>query len=113
MKILKINNKDYVIKFTSKVIRELNAKDITFNKLANDIQELKVDSLYETFYYAIKDYNNVTFEEALALIDSYYEENEDNDIEAFFNLIVEEYSKAMGLGKKFKKLMNEQKEATN
>ena len=33
MKVLKIGNKDYVVKFTSKVIRELNAKGITLNTL--------------------------------------------------------------------------------
>ena len=31
MKVLKINKKDYVVKFTSKVIRELNVKGITLN----------------------------------------------------------------------------------
>ncbi len=108
MKILKINNKDYVVKFTSKVIRELNAKGITLNSLAEDIQNMNTTSLYDAFYYAIKDTHKVDLNQALEIIDSYYEENEDNDIESFFKLVLEEYAKAMGLGKKFKEIMTEQ-----
>ena len=49
MKVLKIGNKDYVVKFTSKVIRELNVKGITLNTLLADMEQLKLDNLYETF----------------------------------------------------------------
>lgn len=109
MKVIKINNRDYVIKFTSKVIRELNAKGITFNTLAEDMQILKLDNLYDAFYHAIKDMNKLSFEEALDLIDAYYDESEENDIEKFFTMIIEEYSKAMGLGKKFKEVVDQEK----
>lgn len=106
MKVLKINNRDYVIKFTSKVVRDLNSKNITLNKLIEDMQIMKLDNLYEAFYYAIKDMNDLkTIDEALNLIDAYFEENEENDMEKFFNVVIEEYAKAMGLGKRYKELI--------
>ena len=42
MKVLKIGNKDYVVKFTSKVIRELNAKGITLTSLSTDMEKLNL-----------------------------------------------------------------------
>ena len=100
MKVLKINNKDYFIKFTSQAIKELNAKDITLNSLIKDMENLKVNGLYDAFFYSLKAMqHNITLDKALNIIDEYYEESEENDIEKFFTLIIEEYSGAMGLGK--------------
>ncbi len=102
--------KDYVVKFTSKVIRELNVKGITLNTLLADMEQLKLDNLYETFYFATKDMNNFkSIDEALEVVDQFYEDSEDNDIEKFFMIILEEYANAMGLGKKFKEVMAQQK----
>lgn len=113
MKVLKIGNKDYVVKFTSKVIRELNVKEITLNTLLADMEQLKLDNLYETFYFATKDMNNFkSIDEALEVVDQFYEDSEDNDIEKFFMILLEEYSNAMGLGKKFKEVMAQQKKKT-
>ena len=113
MKVLKIGNKDYVVKFTSKVIRELNVKGITLNTLLADMEQLKLDNLYETFYFATKDMNNFkSIDEALEVVDQFYEDSEDNDIEKFFMIILEEYANAMGLGKKFKEVMDQQKKKT-
>lgn len=107
MKMIKIDNRDYVLKFTSKVVSELNANDISFNTLLEDMQAMKVDNLYKAFYYGISNMNKVSYDEALELIDKYYE-NEDNTMEAFFMLVIEEYSKALGLGKLFKEVMKGQ-----
>lgn len=108
MKMIKIDNRDYVLKFTSKVVSELNANGISFNTLLEDMQAMKVDNLYKTFYYGISSMNKVSYDEALELIDKYYE-NEDNTMEVFFMLVIEEYSKALGLGKFFKEMMREQR----
>lgn len=111
MRILKINNKDYVLKFTSKTIQELNAQDITLMGLINDLQEMKVDKLYTTFMYGLKAMqHDITLDRALEILDEYYEEDENNDLEVFFTMVIEEYSKAMGLGKKFKEMMGQQQE---
>lgn len=109
MKIIKINNKEYVIKFTSQVIKELSSKKITLNSLINDLQDLKVDGLYDTFFYGLKTMQHgITEEQALSVIDEYYNEDESHDLEKFFELIIEEYSSAMGLGKMFKEEMKKQ-----
>lgn len=110
MKVLKIDKKDYVLKFNSECISNLNALGITLIGLTNDLQEMKVDNLYTTFYYGLKAMQkDMTIEEAYKVIDAYYEENEDNSIETFFEIVLEDYSKAMGLGKKFKEMMTGQK----
>ena len=110
MKVLKIGNKDYVVKFTSKVIRELNAKGITLNTLLADIDILKLDNLYDAFFIVIRDMNGIkSIDEALEVVDQFYEDSEDNDIEKFCMIFLEEYSNAMGLGKKFKEVMAQQK----
>ena len=110
MKVLKIGNKDYVVKFTSKVIRELNAKGITLNTLLADMEQMKLDKLYEAFFYSVRDMNGIkSLDEAMDILDQYYDDDdEENDIEKFFTMLMEEYAKAMGLGKKFKELMAEQ-----
>ena len=109
MKVLKIGNKDYVVKFTSKVIRELNAKGITLNTLLADMEQMKLDQLYESFFYSVRDMNGIkSLDEAMDILDQYYDDDEENDIEKFFTMLIEEYAKAMGLGKKFKELMEEQ-----
>lgn len=107
MKVIKINNKDYVLKFTSQTISELNAKGITLVSLSNDMQSMKVSSLYEAFACGLKAMqHDMTLEKAYRVIDEYFED-EENDIEGFFKLVLEEYSKSMGLGKRFKELMKE------
>lgn len=109
MKILNIGKKDYFLKYTSSIIQQLHSKDITLNKLIDDLQSLRLPSLYETFYYGLKTMqHDITLEKSLSIIDEYFEEDENNEMEVFFNIIIEEYGKAMGLGKKIKELMKEQ-----
>ena len=45
MKVLKINKKDYVLKFTTKALMNLNAKGITLTSLASDMEKLNLISL--------------------------------------------------------------------
>lgn len=112
MKVLKINNKDYVLKFTSQTISELNSKGITLVSLSSDMETMKINNLYETFAYGLKTMqHDMTLEKAYTIIDEYFE-SEENDIENFFKLVLEEYSNAMGLGKKFKEIMENQQTKT-
>ena len=108
MKVLKINKKDYVLKFTTKALMNLNAKGITLTSLSEDMERLNLISLYEAFHEGLKFSNaNITLDEVYELIDAYYEEG--GEVETFFMLILEEYAKSMGLGAKFKEIMKQQK----
>src|SRR5699024_2051468 len=108
MKVLKINKKDYVLKFTTKALMNLNAKGITLTSLSEDMEKLNLISLYEAFHEGLKFSNaNMTLDEVYELIDAYYEEG--GEVETFFMLILEEYAKSMGLGAKFKEIMKQQK----
>ena len=107
MKVLKINKKDYVLKFTTKALMNLNAKGITLTSLSSDIEKLNLISLYEAFYEGLKFANkDITLDQAYELIDLYYEEG--GEVEAFFMMILEEYAKSMGLGMKFKEIIKQQ-----
>ena len=107
MKVLKINKKDYVLKFTTKALMNLNAKGITLTSLASDMEKLNLISLYEAFHEGLKFANKeITLDETYEIIDSYYEEA--GEVEEFFTIVLEEYSKAMGLGNKFKEIMKQQ-----
>ena len=107
MRVLKINKKDYVLKFTTKAIMNLNAKGITLTSLASDIEKLNLISLYEAFHESLKFANkDIALDETYEIIDSYYEEA--GEVEEFFTIVLEEYSKAMGLGNKFKEIMKQQ-----
>jgi len=108
MKLIKINDKDYVIKFTAKVVSELNELEgITLSGLSKDLEEMKVTRLYKAFFYSLKAMqHDITMDDAYKLIDSLYEEG--MELEEFFKLILMEYSSAMGLGKKFKEIMDAQ-----
>ena len=107
MKVLKINKKDYVLKFTTKALMNLNAKGITLTSLASDMEKLNLISLYEAFCEGLKFANkDITLDQTYEIIDSYYEEA--GEVEEFFTIVLEEYSKAMGLGNKFKEIMKQQ-----
>ena len=107
MKVLKINKKDYVLKFTTKALMNLNAKGITLTSLSQDMEQLNLISLYEAFYEGLKFANkDITLDQAYELIDLYYEEG--GEVETFFMMILEEYAKSMGLGMKFKEIIKQQ-----
>ena len=107
MKVIKINKKDYVLKFTTKALMNLNAKGITLTSLSQDMEQLNLISLYEAFYEGLKFANkDITLDQAYELIDMYYEEG--GEVEAFFMMILEEYANSMGLGAKFKEIIKQQ-----
>jgi hypothetical protein len=107
MKVLKINKKDYVLKFTTKALMSLNAKGITLTSLSQDMEQLNLISLYEAFHEGLKFANkDITLDQAYELIDLYYEEG--GEVEAFFMMILEEYANSMGLGMKFKEIIKQQ-----
>ena len=108
MKVIKINKKDYVLKFTTKALMNLNAKGITLTSLSQDMENLNLMSLYEAFCEGLKFANkDITLDEAYELIDAYYEEG--GEVENFFMMILEEYAGSMGLGAKFKEIIKQQK----
>ena len=107
MKVIKINKRDYVLKFTTKALMSLNAKGITLTSLSQDMEQLNLISLYEAFHEGLKFANkDITLDEAYELIDLYYEEG--GEVEAFFMMILEEYANSMGLGAKFKEIIKQQ-----
>ena len=107
MKVLKINKRDYVLKFTTKALMNLNAKGITLTSLSSDMEQLNLISLYEAFHEGLKFANkDITLDQAYELIDMYYEEG--GEVEAFFMMILEEYANSMGLGTKFKEIIKQQ-----
>ena len=107
MKVLKINKRDYVLKFTTKALMNLNAKGITLTSLSQDMEQLNLISLYEAFHEGLKFANKeITLDEAYDLIDLYYEEG--GEVEAFFMMILEEYANSMGLRAKFKEIIKQQ-----
>ena len=107
MKVIKINKKDYVLKFTTKALMNLNTKGITLTSLSSDMENLNLISLYEAFHEGLKFANkDITLDQAYELIDAYYEEG--GEVEGFFMMILEEYSKSMGLGNKFKEITKQQ-----
>ena len=108
MKVLKINKKDYVLKFTTKALMNLNAKGITLTSLSQDVEKLNLISLYEAFHEGLKFANkDITLDQTYELIDTYYEEG--GEVENFFMMILEEYAGSMGLGAKFKEIIKQQK----
>ena len=107
MKVLKINKRDYVLKFTTKALMNLNAKGITLTSLSQDMEQLNLISLYEAFHEGLKFANkDITLDQAYELIDLYYEEG--GEVEAFFMMILEEYANSMGLKAKFKEIIKQQ-----
>ena len=107
MKVLKINKKDYVLKFTTKALKNLNAKGITLASLCSDMENLNFMSLYEAICEGLKFANkDITLDQTYELIDAYYEEG--GEVEAFFMMILEEYANSMGLGMKFKEIIKQQ-----
>jgi hypothetical protein len=107
MKVIKINKRDYVLKFTTKALMNLNAKGITLTSLSQDMEQLNLISLYEAFHEGLKFANkDITLDQAYELIDMYYEEG--GEVEAFFMMILEEYANSMGLGAKFKEIIKQQ-----
>ena len=108
MKVIKINKKDYVLKFTTKALMNLNAKGITLTSLSQDMENLNLMSLYEAFCEGLKFANkDITLDQTYELIDLYYEEG--GEVENFFMMILEEYAGSMGLGAKFKEIIKQQK----
>ena len=88
MKVIKINKKDYVLKFTTKALMNLNSKGITLTSLSSDMESLNLVSLYEAFHEGLKFANkDITLDEVYELIDVYYEEG--GEVDAFFMVILE------------------------
>lgn len=103
MKNIKIGNETHVIKFTSKAIMNLSAREINLGTLGEALQKQDLSQFYQAFYEGLKAMNhNMTFDKALELLDIYFED-ENNEMEELVMLVLEEFATAMGLGKAFKK----------
>jgi len=86
-------------------------KASTINNTSYVLFELPLNiepmNLYNTLYEGLKFANkNITLDQVYELVDLYYEEG--GDFESLSFLVLEEYSKSMGLGKKFKEIMKQQ-----
>ena len=83
-------------------------EDITLAGLSEDLEHMKVTRLYKAFFYGLKAMqHDITLDDAYKLIDELYEEG--MELEEFFKIVLGEYSNAMGLGKKFKEILEAQK----
>lgn len=107
MKVIKIGNREYAIKFNTRVIKEMNKKNITFKTLAEEMeQDFNTDKLYEAFYYGLKTMNDIDKDDIDEIIDVFYEKK---TLEDLFELVLGEMADAMGFYQTFKKKIKEAK----
>lgn len=108
MKLIKIGNKEYAIRYNTKTIREMNKKGITFKSLSEEMQnDFNTDKLYDAFYYGLKNMNDVKYDEVDDILDAFFEKKSFEDL---FELVLGEMSQALGFYQVFKKQMKEAKE---
>ena len=88
---------------------DLELEGITYKKLAESIQnEMSMAQLYTAFYHSIKKCSKgLSFDDALEIIDEYYATGK--TLEDFIELVLGEWSEAMGFGKQFKRAMKKEK----
>lgn len=109
MKMIKINNRQLVMKFTTKVINMMNLEGITIKSISDDLQNnFDTSKLNKAFYYSlISMQKEITEDEAYDLLDMWLEEGKDG--EALQQEIIGELMCAMGFKKQFKQMIKEQK----
>lgn len=106
MKILKINNRDYILKFTVEICKIMSKNGLTLKEIQESMKNFDLSKLYEAFYYSLKDKQpKITESEAYELLDIMFEEGKDG--EELFYEIIEEYMKGLGFGTYFKKMKQE------
>lgn len=102
MKILKIDNKEYVFKFATMPLRDLNRRGITLVTLSEEVEKMNLDGLYTAFHYGMKFHKkDITEVEAFELIDKYLEDG--NTLEGLIEVVLTEYSNALGMDEEVNK----------
>ena len=108
MKMIKINNRQLVMKFTTRVINMMNLEGITIKSISEDLKEsFDTTKLNKAFYYSlISMQKDITEDEAYDLLDLWVEEGKDG--EELQQEIIGELMSAMGFKKQFKQMVEEQ-----
>lgn len=107
MKLIKIGNKEYAIKYNTKTIKEMNRQNITFKTLSEEMEsDFNTNKLYDAFYYGLKTMNDVDKDDVDEIIDEFFEKK---TLEDLFELVLGEMANAMGFYPMFKKQMKEAK----
>lgn len=110
MKNITVNGIPYVIKFTTRSILNLDAKGVTLGSLGEQAEAGNFAGFYVAFHEGISVLRkDMTFDDCLELLDNYFEENEENNMNDLAVDLLEEMAVAMGLGKAFKKGLQEEK----
>lgn len=107
MKMIKIGNRQLVMKFTTKICKMMNLEGITVKSISEDLKNnFDTSKLNKAFFYSLQAMQkDITEDEAYDLLDLWLEEGKDG--EELQLEIMEELMKAMGFGKQFKKMMQE------
>lgn len=102
MKVLKIDNKEVFLRYNMNNIKKLSKLGITIKTVSEGLQNVDIAPLSVMFYYGVKSLKpEVTEDETDSMIDSFFE-SEENGFEKLTNIILEEYSKALGIKTKSK-----------
>lgn len=110
MKTVTIKGMPYVLKFNTRALLSLSGKGITIESMGAKMEKTDLSDFYVAFHEGIKTLRkDITFDDALDLIDDYIAD-ENNSIEDLLFDVMEEIATGMGLGKKFKEEMQKQKE---
>lgn len=107
MKMIKIGNRQLVMKFTTKVINMMNLEGITIKSISEDLRDnFDTSKLNKAFYYSlISMQKDIKEEDAYELLDLWVEEGKDG--EELQQEIIGELMNAMGFKKQFKQMIEE------
>lgn len=104
MKILKVGNKSYIMKFTTKQIHMMNKEGVTVKTMSEALSDNFDTSLFNrAFYYSLKaGQPNVDEDKAFEILDELIEEGKNG--EELQMEILEELMSAQGFGEQFKQM---------
>lgn len=98
MRVIKIGNREIFIRFNTNTIKALSELDVNLFTVNSALERLDIRPLSKMFFYGVKSLKpEVTEDETDCMIDDFFEANE-NGFEKLSTLILEEYTKALGMG---------------
>ena len=111
MKMIKINNRQLVMKFPTRVINMMNLEGITIKSISESLKDnFDTSKLNKAFYYSlISMQKDITEDEAYDLLDMWVEEGKDG--EEIQQEVIGELMTAMGFKKQFKEMIENNKQA--
>lgn len=89
--VLKINGKDYVIKFTIGSHIKMNKEGLNFESL----QRLDIEMTRDLLYYGLEKFHKLNREQVTDLMDDFMDNG--GTFEELFTVIVDAYSKSLGM----------------